>query len=122
MTGRQIVKRLLEIYKPAFHKCEDPETGYWVEIPEFPGCVSEGETLEEAREMIEEAAEGWLLCTLEASADSKSTSERPDDASGEDKPSVPVDEARRAASIAYLERYGAVFNKDKTRIIRVIPM
>ncbi len=86
MTGRQIVKRLLEIYKPAFHKCDAPETGYWVEIPEFSGCVSEGETLEEAREMIEDAAEGWLLCTLEASVNSKPPSERPDGATVEDRP------------------------------------
>ncbi len=70
-----IIKRLLDFYKPVFHKCEPPETGYWVEIPEFPGCVSNGETLEEAREMIEEAAEGWVLTTLEQSTDWKTTSD-----------------------------------------------
>jgi predicted RNase H-like HicB family nuclease len=38
-----------------FHPCE--EGGYWVEVPGFPGCVSEGDTLEEARNMIKEAFE-----------------------------------------------------------------
>lgn len=36
------------------------EGGYWVEAPALPGCVSEGETMEEALANIREAAEGWL--------------------------------------------------------------
>jgi predicted RNase H-like HicB family nuclease len=36
------------------------EGGFWAEIPAFAGCVSEGETLEETRLNIKEAAEGWL--------------------------------------------------------------
>ena len=46
--------------KAIFHKCEPPETGYWAEVPSLPGCVSEGETLEECKAMIRDAAEGWL--------------------------------------------------------------
>jgi predicted RNase H-like HicB family nuclease len=34
------------------------EGGYWAEVPGFPGCVSEGETIEEARSNIREAFEG----------------------------------------------------------------
>jgi predicted RNase H-like HicB family nuclease len=34
------------------------EGGYWAEVPGFPGCVSEGETLEEIRANIREAFTG----------------------------------------------------------------
>jgi predicted RNase H-like HicB family nuclease len=36
------------------------EGGYWVEVPGFPGCVSEGDTMEEARANIREAFLGVL--------------------------------------------------------------
>src|SRR5207248_7358479 len=38
----------------------EEEGGFWAEVPALPGCVSEGETLEEVRANIREAAEGWL--------------------------------------------------------------
>ena len=34
--------------------------GFTVEVPDLPGCLSQGETLEEAFEMIAEAKELWL--------------------------------------------------------------
>jgi predicted RNase H-like HicB family nuclease len=34
--------------------------GYSAAVPALPGCFSEGQTLEEARADISEAAEGWL--------------------------------------------------------------
>ena len=46
--------------KVLIHECKPPETGYWAEVPSLPGCVSEGETLEECRAMIHDAVEGWL--------------------------------------------------------------
>ncbi len=39
----------------------EPTGGYWAEVPALPGCVSEGETVEEVQVNIKEAAEGWLL-------------------------------------------------------------
>lgn len=36
------------------------EGRYVVSVPELPGCVSEGDTFEEAWEMIQDAMEGWL--------------------------------------------------------------
>ena len=36
------------------------EGGYWAEIPALPGCISEGDTLDETIVNIREAAEGWL--------------------------------------------------------------
>jgi len=34
--------------------------GYWAECPSLPGCASQGETIEEALEMIKDAIEGHL--------------------------------------------------------------
>ena len=34
--------------------------GFSAEIPALPGCVTQGETLEEVRDNLREAAEGWL--------------------------------------------------------------
>jgi len=39
---------------------EDEEGGYVVECPALPGCVSEGDTIEEALENIKEAIKGCL--------------------------------------------------------------
>jgi predicted RNase H-like HicB family nuclease len=33
------------------------EGGYWVEVPALPGCLSQGETVEEALENMKEAVE-----------------------------------------------------------------
>ena len=41
-----------------------PEGGYGVEIPELPGCISQGETLAEAMEMIEDAKRAWIEIAL----------------------------------------------------------
>jgi predicted RNA binding protein YcfA (HicA-like mRNA interferase family) len=40
-----------------FHRNEDGP-GYWAEVPGFPGCLTEGDTLDEAR--AKEQA-GWVL-------------------------------------------------------------
>ena len=37
-----------------------PEGGYFVKIEDLPGCYSQGETVEEAMEMIEEARKLWM--------------------------------------------------------------
>lgn len=36
------------------------EGGYTVAVPALPGCISEGDTLEEALENIKDAIEGYL--------------------------------------------------------------
>ncbi len=40
--------------------------GYTAEILEFPGCVTEGDTADEALENLEAAAEGWIEAALNA--------------------------------------------------------
>ena len=42
------------------------EGGYWAEVPALPGCVSQGETVDELRINIREAIEGWLLAANDA--------------------------------------------------------
>lgn len=40
---------------------EKDESGYYVaEVPALPGCLSQGNTAEEARSNIREAIQGWL--------------------------------------------------------------
>jgi len=40
--------------------------GYTAEILEFPGCITEGDTANEALENLEAAAEGWIEAALNA--------------------------------------------------------
>ena len=41
------------------------EGGYIVSVPELPGCLSEGDTFEEAWEMIQDAMTGWLQVAVD---------------------------------------------------------
>lgn len=36
------------------------EGGYWAEVPALPGCITEGETMEEVLANLRDAIEGWL--------------------------------------------------------------
>ena len=45
--------------KIVVHEAE--EGGYWAEVPASPGCVSQGETLEELDDNIREAIAGCLM-------------------------------------------------------------
>ena len=44
--------------KAVIHKAE--EGGYLAEVPPLPGCVTQGETLDELNPNLREAIEGWL--------------------------------------------------------------
>lgn len=39
--------------------------GYVIEIPDLPGCMADGETIEEAFEEAERAIESWILTAKE---------------------------------------------------------
>jgi predicted RNase H-like HicB family nuclease len=45
-------------YKVVIHDAE--EGGYWAEVPELPGCVTEADTFEELQVNIREAIALWL--------------------------------------------------------------
>ena len=56
--------------KAIVHPAE--EGGFWAEVPSLPGCVTQGETLEEIRANLHEAIELWLSVdesTLQITAD-----------------------------------------------------
>ncbi|MBW4516862.1 MAG: type II toxin-antitoxin system HicB family antitoxin [Timaviella obliquedivisa GSE-PSE-MK23-08B] len=36
------------------------EGGYWAEVPALPGCITEGDTMEEVTANLKDAIEGWL--------------------------------------------------------------
>ncbi len=46
-------------YRVALHP-DTEDGGYWIECPELPGCASQGDTVEEALEMIKDAIEGHI--------------------------------------------------------------
>lgn len=43
----------------------DQESGFTIKVAELPGCMSQGETVEEAYAMIRDALEAWLSVALE---------------------------------------------------------
>lgn len=47
----------------------EPGGGYSVVVPALPGCVTEGETIEEVQANVAEAAEGWLAVAFDRNRD-----------------------------------------------------
>ena len=43
---------------------EQPDGGYTVTVPSLPGCISEGDTFEEARENIADAIKLYVECMI----------------------------------------------------------
>ena len=52
-------------YPACFYPCIEREGGYTVEVPDLPGCITEGIDLANAIEMAIDAASGWVLDELE---------------------------------------------------------
>ncbi len=44
--------------KAVIHPAE--EGGYWAEVPALPGCITEGDTMDEVLVNLKDAIEGWL--------------------------------------------------------------
>ena len=44
---------------------DEGETGFWAEVLELEGCVSQGETLDELTKNVKEAIVSWLLAHAE---------------------------------------------------------
>lgn len=49
------------VYPAILYPFSDGSEGYVVEVPDLPGCVTEGESLAEAIIMGTDAASGWIL-------------------------------------------------------------
>ena len=52
------------IYPACFYPWED-NNGYTVVVPDLKGCVTEGDSLENAIEMAVDVASGWILDEIE---------------------------------------------------------
>lgn len=52
------------VYPAVFYPCENSQ-GYTVEVPDLPGCVSQGDDLADAIAMGTDAASGWVLDEME---------------------------------------------------------
>ena len=48
---------------------KDPDSDYGVEFPDFPGCFSAGSTLDEVKDMAQEALQGHTQLLLEEGQD-----------------------------------------------------
>jgi len=48
----------MSIYNAIVHEAE--EGGYWAEVPELPGCVTEADTLDELKVMLKDAISVYL--------------------------------------------------------------
>lgn len=55
----------MKLSYPAIFYPWDEGEGFTVEVPDLPGCITEGETMADAIFMAEDAASGWLLVDLE---------------------------------------------------------
>lgn len=61
-------KESLDFYKSlryAITLYEDDDGGYVAEVKDLPGCITQGDSLEEARRMLDEARELWLETAYE---------------------------------------------------------
>lgn len=59
---KPVTQKILE-YTAIFEPAE--ERGYIVNVPVLPGCVTEGDTFEEAASRIKDAVEGYLVVLKE---------------------------------------------------------
>jgi predicted RNase H-like HicB family nuclease len=44
--------------KAIIHEAE--EGGFWAEVPALPGCVTQGESIDDVTRNLREAVDGWL--------------------------------------------------------------
>jgi predicted RNase H-like HicB family nuclease len=60
MSDKNTVPKL----KVLIHKVKAPDIGYWADVADMPGCITEGDTLRELQANLLEAAQGWFLAKL----------------------------------------------------------
>ena len=61
-----IERQVAEIMKRPYRKVisGDADEGFLIEVPDLPGCMTAGETEEEALELLRDAMVGWLTVSL----------------------------------------------------------
>ncbi|MFB2833729.1 type II toxin-antitoxin system HicB family antitoxin [Floridanema evergladense] len=69
-TERESLEFYLSLKYPiTLYPDSDPEVGYVIEIKDLPGCMTQGETVDEAMSNIEEARELWIEAVYEQGND-----------------------------------------------------
>ncbi len=86
----------------------DPEGGYVAMFPDLPGCMTQGETLEEVAQMADDARNGWITTEYERGNDIPMPS-YPEEHSGRFNLRVPKSLHRSLAEGA--EREGVSLNQ-----------
>lgn len=82
-----------------FELVKDPDDPWFIQVKELPGCMSHGDTPEEAVAMIREAMEGWIALTLDLGRPVPEP-EPPDDYSGKFVVRIPRSLHRKLAEQA----------------------
>jgi antitoxin HicB len=82
---------------------EAPEGGYFVQIKDLPGCFSQGETMDETLENIEEARRLWLESMYEDGNDIPLPGAAEDQYSGKFNVRIPKSLHRKLDEIAEQE-------------------
>lgn len=57
------MKKLM--YPACLYPCEEKPGAYTVVVPDLPGCISEGDSLDDAVAMAADAAAGWIKDEME---------------------------------------------------------
>ncbi len=55
----------MKLTYPAIFEPYEDGPGYVVTVPDLPGCVTEGDSMDDAIYMAKDAASGWVLDELE---------------------------------------------------------
>ena len=55
LTETVPIYRYIAVFEP-----DEEDGGYTVTVPALPGCITQGDTLDEARSMVKEAIQGYL--------------------------------------------------------------
>jgi antitoxin HicB len=65
-VSQEIAAQVQEIMKRPYRKVisGDADEGFLIEVPDLPGCMTAGETMEEAVGMLPEAMTAWLESVL----------------------------------------------------------
>ncbi|MBZ4687479.1 MAG: antitoxin HicB [Clostridia bacterium] len=89
-------------YKIVLYPAE--EGGYVIEIPSLPGCISQGETVQEALEMIQDAKKLWLETAIEDNIEIPEPSKGVDEYSGKINLRMPKSLHKTLAEKAHEEK------------------
>lgn len=87
----------------SFNVIADPDGGYFVEFPDLPGCMTQGDTLDEVRRMAEEARALWLEAEYDDDPDGIPMPSYPDDCGGDASLRIPESLRRSLAESADAE-------------------